>query len=318
VSILICTSSSENVTIVILFIKWRACKKNVLECCINIILWEAKGLSAEDQSLLAYSSVMNSRETLYQFDQTLSYRAAKTLLWSILVVGSSAQNGKFLNFRKDQHRRHNRQSCRLRTLARWMARKNRTYHQTNPAYKALAAGNRLSVTLSKPLRSRNNAVLFKTKIIHRLVYDFFNLLPIWASLNEFVHVLYIYPIFNWLNWVCGKKGGREGWLTSGRYAPPYRVTSLTIWARSLASSTTKTWPSILRCEKSAVIAGTYVVGLGIGKRWGKKRTDLEGRDKGVVGVQVGYDLESPVEGYNLSLDVFLQDPGYSLTLNNVT
>jgi hypothetical protein len=62
-----------------------------------------------------------------------------------------------------------------------------------------------------------------------------------------------------------------------------------------------------------VIAVTYVVGLGIGgigERWGKNRTDLERRDKGVVGVQVGYDLESPVEGYNLSLDVFLQDPGY--------
>jgi hypothetical protein len=54
-------------------------------------------------------------------------------------------------------------------------------------------------------------------------------------------------------------------LTSGRYAPPYRVTSLTIWARSLASSTTKTWPSILRCEKSAVTAVTYVVVVGLGE-----------------------------------------------------
>ena len=43
----------------------------------------------------------------------------------------------------------------------------------------------------------------------------------------------------------------------------------------------------------------------------KKKTDLEGRDKGVVGVQVSYDLESPIEGYNLSLDVFLQNPGIS-------
>jgi hypothetical protein len=49
----------------------------------------------------------------------------------------------------------------------------------------------------------------------------------------------------------------------------------------------------------------------------ENKTDLERRDKGVVGVQVGYDLESPVEGYNLSLDVFLQDPGYPPGLNNV-
>ena len=68
---------------------------------------------------------------------------------------------------------------------------------------------------------------------------------------------------------------RRDELTSGRYAPPYRVTSLTIWARSLASSTTKTWPSILRCEKSAVIAGTYVVVVRSGREMNKKGTDLE-------------------------------------------
>ena len=43
-------------------------------------------------------------------------------------------------------------------------------------------GNRPTVALAKlekdQLRSRNNAVLFETKIVHRLVYDFFNLLPI--------------------------------------------------------------------------------------------------------------------------------------------
>ena len=81
----------------------------------------------------------------------------------------------FLNFHKGQHSRafqHNCQSCQLRTLAQWMVHKNRTYHQANPAWRALATGNWLSITLSKlerPFRSCNNAVLFETKIVHRLV-----------------------------------------------------------------------------------------------------------------------------------------------------
>jgi hypothetical protein len=63
-----------------------------------------------------------------------------------------------------------------------------------------------------------------------------------------------------------------------------------------------------------VIAGTYVrLGIGGMVRNRGKKTDL--------GVQVGYDLESPVQGHNLSLDVFLQDSGYPPglnTLNNST
>jgi len=45
-------------------------------------------------------------------------------------------------------------------------------------------------------------------------------------------------------------------------------------------------------------------------RDGERGTNLEGRDIGVGGVQVGYNLETPLEGYNLSFDVFFQDPGY--------
>ena len=35
----------------------------------------------------------------------------------------------------------------------------------------------------------NDAILFKTKVVHGLVNRLFNLLPIRSSLNEFIHVL---------------------------------------------------------------------------------------------------------------------------------
>ena len=58
-------------------------------------------------------------------------------------------------------------------------------------------------TPSVTSRSCNNVVLFETKIVHCLVYGFFYLFPIWVSLNEFIYILH--PIFNWLNWICGRK-----------------------------------------------------------------------------------------------------------------
>ena len=47
---------------------------------------------------------------------------------------------------------------------------------------------------------------------------------------------------------------------SGRNVPPYRVTSRTICARSFASSTMYTWPSIFRFAKSDVSDGIYAKG----------------------------------------------------------
>lgn len=120
---------------------------------------------------------------------------------------------------------------------------------------------------------------------------------------------------------------REGGIlvrTSGRYAPPYRVTSRTICARSFASSTTKTCPSILRWSKSAVTFGTFIRH---NESKPKKsapvnthgapcsRTEthyLERCDECMVRVQIRDHLKAAVEGDDLALDMFLQYPTYAI------
>ena len=78
--------------------------------------------------------------------------------------------------------------------------------------------------------SRDYAVFFEGKVVHCLVYGLLDFLPVRPSLDELVDVLEL------------PKRSRphvfEEMFTSGRYAPPYRVTSLTICAKSFASSTT--------------------------------------------------------------------------------
>lgn len=79
-----------------------------------------------------------------------------------------------------------------------------------------------------------------------LVYCLFDLFPIGSPLDEFVDTI---PV--------SKSGYRvsdeEMTDSSGVKVPPYLVTSLTIWARSLASLTIYTCPSIFTLAKSSVI-----------------------------------------------------------------
>jgi len=103
VSILICTSSSESVTIVY---QMGGLQENVLECCINIILWEVKGLRINHCLLIR--RWWTSLRRFIGSTKPLAIELRK------LVVGSSAQNAKFLNFRKDQH---SRQSCQFENVS---------------------------------------------------------------------------------------------------------------------------------------------------------------------------------------------------------
>ena len=131
---------------------------------------------------------------------------------------SSPQRGQFLNFDKGPQSKafqHNRQSCPLRTLARWMGRKNRTYHRTNPARRAPAAD--WKQAQRRPFKSWK-----KTNLDHAIMQSslklrlyivlstissiFFQSDRLWMNL----YTSYIYPIST--NWIGYAKGRRDDWL----------------------------------------------------------------------------------------------------------
>jgi hypothetical protein len=86
----------------------------------------------------------------------------------------------------EEHFKHNYQSCRLRTLARRIACKNRTYHQTNPAW-------RVPATEAGPaslFQNLNHAITLEL-ILYIVLSTVFSIFVQSERPNEFVHVLYI-------------------------------------------------------------------------------------------------------------------------------
>jgi hypothetical protein len=88
------------------------------------------------------------------------------------------------------------------------------------------------------------------------------------------------------------------------------VTSLTICARSRASSTTYTCPSILRWENSDVIWGTYRKRFALRWEGNGTGTDLKRSDEHVVCVQIRNDLKPACQRNDLSLDMLVQNPTF--------
>lgn len=84
-----------------------------------------------------------------------------------------------------------------------------------------------------------------TRIATYFIYGLFNLLPICSSLDELVDAAGSFS--------ASHSPPPLDTHSSGLNVPPYLVTSRTICARSLASLTIYTCPSIFRLEKSSVI-----------------------------------------------------------------
>ena len=93
----------------------------------------------------------------------------------------------------------------------------------DPRYKSHSERRRRPQVRSRFVDSKlgNNTILLEAKVVHSLIDCLLDLLPIGTALNEFIDILHPMSI-------SSLRSRKKISQTSGRYAPPYRVTSLTI------------------------------------------------------------------------------------------
>ena len=131
----------------------------------------------------------------------------------------------------------------------------------------------------------DDAVLLERQVVHRLVHRLLNLLPVTPPLDEFVDVL-------------KSKINQDSSI---------RLTSLPyLWSEcpTVPLHIPHDLSEVLRIRHDINVAQNLEIG-----EITRDRRNLQRCDEPVICVEIRNDLESAFERNNLSLDVFLDDPG---------